>query len=142
MKKQMFAAVAVLLFTTFAPQSHAQYATRANVPFAFQAGDKMLAAGEYQVQRAPVGAGTEQLIRRTDSSASTFVFTNVLDPADQNAEAKLIFRCYGKECFLSEIWSGSGKGLKLMESRREKELTKASPENELVLVSVPMAGKS
>jgi hypothetical protein len=139
MKKQILAVAAALVFTALAPaQSHAQQVTQAKVPFAFQAGNTMMAAGEYQIQRALPEVRTLQLIRRTDSSASTFVLTNVVESRDKNAGSKLIFHCYSNECFLSEIWVGSGQGLKLEQSRREKEVSLAKTENELAVVSLPL----
>jgi hypothetical protein len=121
-------------------QSHAQQATQVKVPFAFQAGSKMMPAGEYRVQRASSATTTTQLIRSTDSSASTFVMTNALDSSDKNTDARLIFHCYNNqaECFLSEVWNGNGPGLKLIESRREKELSRSAAENELAVVSLPL----
>jgi hypothetical protein len=139
MKKQILAVVAALFFTALAPaQSHAQQVTQAKIPFAFQAGNTMMPAGEYQIQRALPEAKTLQLIRRTDLSASTFVGTIVVESRDKNADPKLIFHCYSNECFLSEIWAGSGQGLKLMPSRREKEVSLAKTENELAVVSLPL----
>jgi hypothetical protein len=139
MKKQILAVAAALVFTALAPaQSHAQQITQAKVPFAFQVGNTMMPAGEYQIQRALPEVKTLQLIRRTDSSASTFVRTNVVESRDKNAESKLIFHCYSNECFLSEIWVGSGQRLKLEQSRREKEVSRAKAENELAVVSLPL----
>jgi hypothetical protein len=139
MKKQILAVAAALVFTALAPaQSHAQQITQAKVPFAFQAGDTMMPAGEYQIQRVLPSTKAVQLIRRTDSSASTFVFTNVVESRDKNADPKLIFHCYSNECFLSEIWAGSGQGLKLEQSRREKEVSRAKAEHELAVVSLPL----
>jgi hypothetical protein len=139
MKKQILAVAAALVFTALAPaQTHAQQVTQAKVPFAFQAGNTMMPAGEYQIQRALPEVKTLQLIRRTDSSASTFVGTNVVESRDKNAESKLIFHCYSNECFLSEIWAGNSQGLKLMPSRREKEVSLAKAENELAVVSLPL----
>jgi hypothetical protein len=139
MKNQIITVAAALLFTAFAPaQSHAQQVTQAKVPFAFQAGNTMMPAGEYRIQRALPSTKTVQQIRRTDSSASTFVLTNPAENKEKNAESKLIFHCYSNECFLSEIWTGNSQGLKLMVSRREKELARTSAENELAVVSLPL----
>lgn len=139
MKKQILAVATALVFTALAPaRSNAQHITQAKVPFAFQAGDTMMPAGEYQIQRVLPSTKAVQLIRRTDSSASTFVLTNVVESRDKNADPKLIFHCYSNECFLSEIWAGSDQGLKLEQSRREKEVSRAKAENELAVVSLPL----
>jgi hypothetical protein len=138
MKRQILS-VAALVLTALAPvPSHAQQLTQAKIPFAFQAGNTTMPAGEYQVRRAFLESVTTALIRRTDSSASTFVLTNVVDSRDKKANPRLIFHCYSNQCFLSEIWVGSGQGLKLLQSRREQELLHAAAENELAVVSVPL----
>jgi hypothetical protein len=138
-KKQILAVAAALVFTTLAPaQSHAQQVTQAKIPFAFQVGNTMLPAGEYQVRPALPNTKVVEQIRRTDWSASTFVNTNAVEAKDNNAQPKLIFYCYSHECFLSEIWTGSGRGRKLVESSREKELSRAKAENELAVITLPL----
>jgi hypothetical protein len=139
MKKQILTVAAALVFAAIAPAaSHAQQVTQAKVPFAFQAADTRMPAGEYQIRRASSSSKAVQHIQRTDSSASTFVLTYAADLRNNNAAAKLVFHCYSDECFLSEIWSGNGEGLKLTESRREKHLSRSEAENELAVVSVPL----
>jgi hypothetical protein len=139
MTKQILTMAAALAFTALAPaQSHAQQVTQANVPFAFQVGNTSMPAGEYRIQRALPSNTALQLIRRTDSSASTSAFTNITESRDKNAQSKLIFNCYSNECFLSEIWTGNGQGMKLAVPRREKELSRGSSENELAVVSLPL----
>ena len=139
MKKQILTVAAALVFTALVPAaSHAQEVTEAKVPFAFQAYETKLPAGEYQIRRTLSSSKAVQQIRRTDSSASTFVLMYPTDAREKDAVPKLIFNCYSDECFLSEVWSGHGQGLKLAESRREKELSRASTESELAVVSVPL----
>lgn len=139
MKKQILAVAAALFFTALAPaQSQAQQVTQAKVPFAFQAGNTMMPAGEYQIQQALTATESVQQIRDTDSSAVVFIGTYSVDPGNKHVEPKLIFNCYTNVCFLSEIWTGSGQGRKLVQSRREKELSHAKAENELAVVSLPL----
>ena len=139
MKKQILTVAAALVFTAFVPvQSHAQQVTQAKIPFAFQVENTRMPAGEYQIRRALPSNKAVQQIQRADSSASTFVLTNVTQNQEKNASPKLIFHCYGNECFLSEIWNGNGGGLKLMVPRHEKELSRSSAENELAVVSLPL----
>ncbi len=136
MNKQMLTVAAALLFTALAPApSQAQQLTQAKVPFAFQAADTMMPAGEYQIRQA---SNTVQQIQRTDSSAAAFVITHSADSRRNDSTSRLIFHCYGNECFLSEIWNGNGKALKLAVSHRERELSQARTENGLALVSVPL----
>jgi hypothetical protein len=142
MKKQIFSIAAVLFLTALLPgQGHAQTTTRANVPFAFQAGNEEMPAGQYEVQGAQTGTGSIEELRRTDSSAVAFVLTNPADSTNKSGEAKLIFSCYHHECFLSQIWNGNGQGRRLFESRREKELSRGRAENELAMISLPLTAK-
>ena len=137
MKKQILTVAAALAFTALAPaQIHAQEVAQAKVPFAFQAGDTMMPAGEYQIRRALPSSKAVLQIRRTDSSAAMFVLT---DPTDNRSnDAELIFHCYSNECFLSEVRTGHGQGLKLAVSRGEKEVSHANGLNELAVVSLPL----
>jgi hypothetical protein len=139
MKKQILTVAAALAFTALAPaQSHAQQVTQAKIPFAFQVGNTIVPAGEYQVRSALPNTKVVEQIRRTDWSASTLVNTNAVESKDNNAQPKLIFNCYSHECFLSEIWTRSGQGRKLVESSREKEVSRAKEENELAVVTLPL----
>jgi hypothetical protein len=142
MKKQILAVAAALVAIAAVPaQSHAQQVAKANVPFGFQAGSKAMPAGEYYVQQAFPSDKAAQVIARTDSSASTFILTNVVESTGKNPSPKLIFHCYSNECFLNEIWTGNGKGLKLGVSAREKELSRVRAEKELAVVSLPLTVK-
>jgi hypothetical protein len=139
MTKQILTVAAALAFTALAPvQSHAQQMTQAKVPFAFQVANTVMPAGEYQIRRALPSSKDVQQIRRADSTAATFVFTNRTESRNKDAEPKLIFHCYSNECFLSEIWTGNGQGMKLVVSRREEEVSRGSAENELAVVSLPL----
>jgi len=139
MTKQILTVAAALAFTALAPaQSHAQQITRAKVPFAFQVANTTMPAGEYQIGRALQSSKQVQQVRRADSTASAFVITIPTGSTNNDAGPRLIFHCYSKECFLSEIWNGNGEGMKLMVSRREKELARAKTENELAVVSLPL----
>jgi curli biogenesis system outer membrane secretion channel CsgG len=140
MKKQILTVAAALVFTALAPaQSHAQQSLQVNIPFAFQAGSTSMSAGEYRVRRSFAGNESAQQIQRTDSSASVIVLTNNVDSRVNDYNEKLIFHCYGRECFLYEIWYGNGHGSITVGSRREKELSQTRTENELAVVSLPLA---
>jgi hypothetical protein len=140
MTKQILAVAAAVVFTALAPaQSHAQQATRASIPFTFEAGNKTMPAGEYKVVRALPDSDIVQQIRRTDSSASALVHTSPAGLAEDNAAPKLVFHCYTNECFLSEIWIAGGQGLKLTQSGREKELSQVKTENnKLAVIALPL----
>ena len=69
MKKQVLAVAALAVVAAFAPTtSHAQTTTKAEVPFAFQAGDRTMAPGKYEIRRLQIGNGNEQLIQESGTS--------------------------------------------------------------------------
>ena len=135
MKKQMFTVAAALLLSTFAPQSHAAPVTQAKIPFAFEVNNKTMPAGKYEVARVFESSDAAQLIRSTDSGSGAVLPTMVLIRTDRGEGPKLVFRCYGKECFLSEVWSGDGRAWKLSESRREKEITQIRAQEDLASIT-------
>ena len=142
MKKQMFTVAAALLLGAFAPLSHAAPVTQAKIPFAFEVNNKTMPAGEYELARVFENSNAPQMIRSTDSGAGAILPTMVLHYTDRSSGPKLVFRCYGRECFLSEVWSGDGRAWKLSESRREKEITQISADEEdLASIAVPLSAK-
>jgi hypothetical protein len=99
----------------------AQEPILANIPFAFTVGNTTLPAGEYRVEK--VGDSSPALlIQRTDRGASMMVITSAVQVNAPQAQTKLIFKRYGKHCFLSQVWTaGNARGRELPNSRKEKE---------------------
>ena len=125
MRKQIISvAAALLLSVVAAAQCGAQQgvgAVEVNVPFAFQAGNQMLPAGEYRIQRLSAEMEGIQLIRSYDGKASTTVTSLPAESKDSSAPARLVFNRYGNEYFLAEIWTDGTHGRRLHKSVREKE---------------------
>lgn len=123
MKTRIMAVAAALVASTIlATSTHAQVRAKADIPFEFTVGNKVLSPGEYDVQRALESNKQAQLIRRTDGSSGVIVLTTPVDASGKKTEPCLVFHRYGNEYFLSQIWLSQGLGLQLSESRREKEL--------------------
>jgi len=96
-----------------------QHKLNARIPFEFIVGDKMLAAGQYEVNA--VGITQEALaIRGRESNDGAIRLTMTKEPKD-NRPARLVFHRYGNTYFLSEVWEGGdGVGRQLKESAQEK----------------------
>ena len=113
------------LFALLAGSSvHAQSINlTATIPFDFQAGDKLMPAGDYKVQPS---AGVV-LIRQASGDKSVYLLTN---PDHRNGEARtgsLEFKKYGQAYFLSKIWTaGIHDGRSLPMTSREKEMARSS----------------
>jgi hypothetical protein len=122
MKKQIAIAVALLVAAIAAGQCYAQHTSlKADIPFAFQVGNKPMPAGEYWIQRANDQDRGLQLIRRTDSSRNALALTLAVDAKDGKSDPVLVFHKYGNSYFLSEIWTGESQGRQLFKSEREKD---------------------
>jgi hypothetical protein len=82
---------------------------KADIPFEFQAGGKVMAAGTYQVYLRVVG-GTVILKNANRNAAITAMPSSHIEGAEQGA--KLVFRCVHGSCSLAQVWPGdSGPGL-------------------------------
>ena len=131
MKKQIALAVALMAVAIAAGQSYAQQiSAKADIPFAFQVGNKAMPAGQYWIQRVSDADESAQIIRRTDSSAAAVAMTFA---ADARSKPELVFHKYGNSYFLSEIWTGLGQGRQLPKSEREKELARETRGSEVAV---------
>lgn len=98
-------------------------AVSVNVPFAFSVANKTLPAGEYYVRRNVKGEVIE--IRSNDSSQALYVRTHTVNSREIQADSKLIFKRYGQEYFLSQVWmSGRSTGGELSKTKREQSLAR------------------
>jgi hypothetical protein len=136
MRKQIISVAAVLFLSIIAAgQCRAQQTPIVvNVPFAFQAGDKMLPAGEYRIRRVLAADETIQLVRQSDGDASTMVTTLPVERRDAPSP-RMIFLRYGNEYFLAQIWTGETQGRQLYKSHTEKELATTKGSEEVALLA-------
>lgn len=104
-----------------AQAGQAQEPVLANIPFAFTVGNMTLPAGEYRVEKLR-DSSPALLIQRTDRGASMIVITSAVEVNAPQTQTKLIFKRYGKQCFLSQVWTaGNARGRALPNSRKEKQ---------------------
>ena len=101
---------------------HAQTAAlRANIPFEFQAGDKVLPAGTYTIEKRG-----DALLISDGKGNGTAVLANAIPNKAYRVENLLVFKGYGNKRFLSEVrWSDISTARGLMETKAEKRLAKA-----------------
>ena len=129
MNKHAYIYIAALMIVgALSPNTQAQTSRntqqlRANIPFAFDAGNKILAAGDYKVQVVNPSSDHSVLqIASTDGKSSVMVKTT--DIQGQSSEkAKLTFRRYGDQYFLAQIWmAAESSGLDTPRPKAEKSL--------------------
>jgi hypothetical protein len=104
--KVMMAAAAL----AFAGVASAQ-ALKADIPFAFQVGNKVMAPGPYLIYTTNSSGVAMFRLLNTEEKQSVLSLPNAKqDPAKEwkaDGKPRLGFECAG-QCVLAEIWTGSG----------------------------------
>src|ERR1700722_7630045 len=92
----------------------------ATIPFEFQVGDKLMPAGEYQIQEH----GATIWLRNEASGKPSCALLTVGGHRDRSHKARLDFNVYGSEYFLATVWSPySEDARKVLPTARQKELS-------------------
>jgi hypothetical protein len=109
----------IVAFSMAVPVVQAQQTIMsANVPFAFNIGDKQLPAGTYVVREMDHAT----LIQSKDGENSVLGTYNYAGPSKAD-ETKLVFHKVGDQYFLAQIWTSVRvEGLSVPESKQEREL--------------------
>jgi hypothetical protein len=105
--------------------------TKFVVPFQFTIDKMAFPAGSYLINSSyGSGSATILTIEGLDRHTSPKEVLTSIPAESLNAQhqAKLIFRCYGGSCFLSQVWTGNNVGRQLRESREERQLAKQDTE--------------
>jgi hypothetical protein len=103
---------------------------RANIPFDFAVGDKVLPAGEYQVSTMTDGREVI-MVRSREGKDSAIRLTYTANKSVAPEKGTLVFRRYANHYFLAEIWTaGEQTGRRLLKSKHERAI-----EKELALIS-------
>jgi hypothetical protein len=103
-----------------------------SVPFGFIAGDKSLPAGDYSVQ---VNPERRSVVLHQEGQSPLILLTNRRESTNTPPRGKLVFKRYGANFFLSEVWNqDNATGQALTPSAAEKEMAhKKQPEQILVV---------
>ena len=120
--KRLFLAIG--LFATLACAGlHAQTMDlKANIPFNFRMGEKVMPAGQYTIHHSE---GLVTVREQGGSNAVMTFLTMATIRRDTPKTGALVFNRYGENYFLSKIWSSySRDGRSLSKSNREKEMAR------------------
>lgn len=140
MKKQTLYCIAVsVLFLLFgsltASAQSLEPLMTVQVPFDFQAGGKVLPAGQYIIKR---DSQTPSILLIQAPQQKIFVTVHTIQrgPSKQQTQASLVFNAYDEKHFLSEVrFSGDGIGYSLFESKAERQLAQAAQAHGQVISS-------
>jgi hypothetical protein len=99
---------------------------RATIPFEFSVGSKTLPAGKYIVK--PVSDNGLLVLQNVDDRRQTaMVHTSGLRAVPGQEQSRIVFRKYGDQYFLSQIWPGGiAAGFESGQSVHERELIKGA----------------
>lgn len=93
------------------------------VPFDFSVSGRILPAGEYIVARSTAGSHEGLVIRAKDGTSGIYLLTKSIQTEDNQKNSSLVFKQYGDQYFLSQVWiSGRKTGRELFKSRQERAL--------------------
>jgi hypothetical protein len=124
--------IALLFALTMYPsKAHAQIIgdLEVNVPFAFHAGNTKLPAGNYRIHMLDNSDLTVMEISSADGSTSALFEVQEAEANSTPAKTELIFNKYGNRYFLAKLFDeGNPSGSKVLESRYEKKISKATAE--------------
>ena len=125
MKRQALSLISLLSLLLVAGLAIAQTSNvRANVPFNFAVGSKILPAGTYDI--GAISSDPKMLLLKArDGNSSMIVGSNSAENPKGAEKSKLVFNRYRDQYFLAEIWvKGATSGRQLPKTSREKELAK------------------
>jgi hypothetical protein len=122
-----------LLLAVSASQAQ-ELRVKAQIPFDFVVGNKVLPAGEYMVLHA--GAQQAIMIRSNDSNDAVLSITLPCGSSATSDTTKVVFHNVAGRYFLSEIWAqGYAQGRQLPKSKMEVQLAKNNTTEEFVLAA-------
>ena len=123
MKRTLFGGLTLLVVALVATIGFAQSRDRADVPFAFSVGDKVLAQGSYTLSEV-----SDHVIQIRNNATNACVTIVAQRKESKKAQAaRLVFREYGDSYFLAEAWTGAGgDGIEFPARNQEKETRTAS----------------
>jgi len=138
-KMSLLAVMTIIAASVSANAQSLNYRLTANIPFDFSVGGEKLPAGKYWINRAQQSNGdTVVQIRSTDLHSNLVRFTIPVLASTPAKNSSLVFRRYGDEYFLAEIWPmGSETGRELPKTRAERELARKVQDSGVAAVNAP-----
>jgi hypothetical protein len=95
----------------------AQTKLNANVPFAFTTMGEYLPSGHYTIVSASSANPGVLRIRNEATGQANNVGIGIPTVPDGTHQPRLVFKCAGDKCALSEVWRDDGRGYKFWTPR-------------------------
>jgi hypothetical protein len=103
----------------------------AKVPFAFHLDKTDFPAGSYTVERH--GSAAFQTIANRNGNKAAIPGGTYLE---NKGVPRLVFRCYGNERFLAEIWNSTGTGSRVPVTKREHDISERTGAQEVSMLTI------
>lgn len=135
MKNQLFALIGLGLLLATASAYAQTGIVKASVPFNFTVDKADLPAGDYTFHALGTTSAA-MAIESSDGDVAKMILPNACVSAHAQEKTKLVFRRYGAQYFLAQIWvEGSERGKELPLTKREKEVAMDYPAQSVVVVA-------
>lgn len=122
-----------LMLAVASAQAQTKTKLVAHIPFDFQVADRLLPAGTYAVEEVSA-SGKAVVIRKTDGRQRMIVSTDAVQAMiNQTGRARLIFRRYDNQFFLSAVWEDAANGRVIYPSRSERNVRRELAQNDKVI---------
>lgn len=123
MKRQILMVAALgCLWLPGTMAAHAQSAVIVKIPFPFVVGDHTFPDGEYRVSSIQ----DKVLVQNSEGKTVAVALSNAASGRSTGVSGQVVFHCYERLCFLSELWIPSQDGgRRLMKSLWETGIGKA-----------------
>jgi hypothetical protein len=130
----LFPALVLGMLTAGVAYAQTAKILKGDIPFEFTVVGKTLPAGSYSVLSSPT-IPILLCIRGTENLESAYFVTYANDNS-KNVTPKFVFRRYGNQYFLAEIWTGEGtSGHDLSKSSKELQVAKSYGEPQLIYIA-------
>lgn len=138
MKRETIRTVVTLSLVVFGVAStviaQGQGVVRAKIPFSFNVAGKSMPAGEYLINKT----GQSSLFLIRGESKAAYVLTNSKNSTKSVDKTKLVFRRYGDQYFLGQMWSrGESSGVTFPVTGAERKIINSRPDRHLAMVTEP-----
>jgi hypothetical protein len=134
-KLMLIAAMTMAVTMTISASAQTNLAgsdVKVTVPFSFYAGEHSLPAGVYTVKS---DLAHKILILRSDEMPGIFLMTNRREANNTPEQGRLMFKRYGSNYFLEEVWvTGRAEGQEVRSGKLERELASKAQPVEVVMV--------
>jgi len=136
MKKLNFIIFPVLLLGLLAAlpvYGQTRVILKGDIPFDFTVSNKLLRAGAYDILGTSVYPIA--LTIRGSENLEYATFTTISNEKSRQVKPMFVFRRYGNQYFLAQLWTGSNTGRELPKSSEELRVAKNQAAPELIYVA-------